>query len=860
MVPILTEVNYVFELKKIKDITELPFPIRQDEPLKEVLSIDQKTKDHHVPRDPELLRLTGSHPFNCEPPLSKLYDSGFLTPVNLHFVRNHGPVPQVPDQSIMDWEISIEGMVDKPYKLKLSEIIESFDIYTVPITLVCAGNRRKEQNMVKKGTGFNWGAAGTSTSLWTGCMLGDVIAKAKPHKKARYIWMEGCDSPANGAYGTCVRLHWAMDPERSIMVSYKQNGEWLQPDHGKPLRVVIPGVIGGRSVKWLRKLIVSDRPSENWYHYFDNRVLPTMVTPEMAKSDDRWWKDERYAIYDLNLQTVICKPENQQVVKISDEEFEIAGFGYNGGGIRIGRVEISLDKGRTWKLADIDYPEDQYREAGYFRLFGGLVNVCDRMSCLCWCFWKLKVPISELSDAKDIVVRGMDERMVVQPRTMYWNVTSMLNNWWYRVAIIKEGDSLRFEHPVVANKPGGWMDRVKAEGGDILDENWGEVADFAQTKERKPIVDEDIEMMCNPDKMNVIISKAEFESHQNNDKEPWFVVKGHVFDGTSYLDDHPGGVQSIVMVSGEDATEDFIAIHSSYAKKLLPPMHLGILEQGGVQSSSESSSIENVKRDSLLDPKKWHKITLAEKEIISSDSRIFKFDLEHEDQLIGLPTGKHLFLRLKDASDKFVMRAYTPKSLKSLKGRLEILIKVYFPCPEYSNGGIMTNLIEKLAIGSTIEVKGPVGEFEYLKCGSCTFNEKPYQMKHFVMISGGSGITPTYQVIQAIFSDPEDRTSVRLFFGNRTLDDILLKQELDELAQKHPEQFKVDYALSDMRNIPQDWRGLTGRLSYDLLDSYVSNWSTGEYMLLVCGPPGMNNSVESWCKERNIDKQYVVYF
>ena len=65
-----------------------------------------------------------------------------------------------------------------------------------------------------------------------------------------------------------------MDPNRGIMLAHKMNGEMLRPDHGKPLRVVIPGQIGGRSVKWLTKLIVTEDPSDNWYHIYDNRVLP----------------------------------------------------------------------------------------------------------------------------------------------------------------------------------------------------------------------------------------------------------------------------------------------------------------------------------------------------------------------------------------------------------------------------------------------------------------------------------------------------------------------------------------------------------------------------------------------------------
>jgi nitrate reductase (NAD(P)H) len=65
-----------------------------------------------------------------------------------------------------------------------------------------------------------------------------------------------------------------MDPNKGIMLAHKMNGEDLRPDHGRPLRVVVPGQIGGRSVKWLKKLILTDKPSDNWYHIYDNRVLP----------------------------------------------------------------------------------------------------------------------------------------------------------------------------------------------------------------------------------------------------------------------------------------------------------------------------------------------------------------------------------------------------------------------------------------------------------------------------------------------------------------------------------------------------------------------------------------------------------
>lgn len=76
-----------------------------------ILDIDKNTPDAHVPRDPRLIRLTGVHPFNVEPPLSALFNEGFLTSPELFYVRNHGPVPQVSDESVMDWEFTVEGSV-----------------------------------------------------------------------------------------------------------------------------------------------------------------------------------------------------------------------------------------------------------------------------------------------------------------------------------------------------------------------------------------------------------------------------------------------------------------------------------------------------------------------------------------------------------------------------------------------------------------------------------------------------------------------------------------------------------------------------------------------------------------------------
>lgn len=85
-------------------------------------------------------------------------------------------------------------MVANPVVLTFSQILQEFDQITAPVTLVCAGNRRKEQNIVRKSKGFSWGSAGLSTALFTGPLMADILAAARPLQRARFLCMEGADN------------------------------------------------------------------------------------------------------------------------------------------------------------------------------------------------------------------------------------------------------------------------------------------------------------------------------------------------------------------------------------------------------------------------------------------------------------------------------------------------------------------------------------------------------------------------------------------------------------------------------------------------------------------------------------------
>ncbi|KIH89773.1 hypothetical protein SPBR_00602 [Sporothrix brasiliensis 5110] len=374
--------------------------------------------------------------------------------------------------------------------------------------------------------------------------------------------MEGADNLPNGPYGTSVTLSWAMDPNRGLMLAHGMNGAPLRADHGRPLRAVVPGQIGGRSVKWLRRLIVTAEPSDNWYHYYDNKVLPTTVTPEQSADEPAWWRDERYAIYDLNVNSAIAQPQHDEVLDLASRvpDYTIRGYAYSGGGRRVTRMEVSLDGGNAWRLADVQYPEDRYRDIDV-DLYGGRLDMSSRETCFCWCFWAYTLPIYELQNADSIIVRGMDEAMMCQPRDMYWSVLGMMNNPWFRVTIVKTGNqTLRFEHPtsLMSGNP-GWMEKVKKAGGDLLNGRWGEISSEDIHQPPTPPLEE--VNMANSD-VKRIFTIDEF-NEQSSQARPLFVVAGEVYDGTGYLKDHPGGAQSIQAVAASDATEEFIAILSS---------------------------------------------------------------------------------------------------------------------------------------------------------------------------------------------------------------------------------------------------------------------------------------------------------
>lgn len=263
----------------------------------------------------------------------------------------------------------------------------------------------------------------------------------------------------------------------------------------------------------------------------------------------------------------------------------------------------------------------------------------------------------------------------------------------------------------------------------------------------------------------------------------------------------------------------------------------------------------------FLNARSWKKAILHKKDRVSWDTRVFQFKLEHDEQKIGLPTGQHLMMRLRDpVTREAIIRSYTPISQTDKNGFVDVLVKVYFQTKE-QKGGKMSMALEALPIGHFVDFKGPIGKFEYLGNGRCTVNGTERTIKHFVMICGGSGITPIYQVFRAIMQDKQDPTKCTVLNGNRLVEDILCREDLDRFAEENAEKCKLLHTLS---KAPDDWTGLRGRIAGPLLDKHahqnVLGCEAGESMVLICGPEALEKSAHLALKEQGWSDDDMLFF
>ncbi|XP_071974750.1 NADH-cytochrome b5 reductase 2 [Engystomops pustulosus] len=244
----------------------------------------------------------------------------------------------------------------------------------------------------------------------------------------------------------------------------------------------------------------------------------------------------------------------------------------------------------------------------------------------------------------------------------------------------------------------------------------------------------------------------------------------------------------------------------------------------------------------LLDPNTKYPLPLIEKQEISHDTKKFRFGLPSSQHILGLPIGQHVYLSAK-VNGSLVVRAYTPVSSDDVKGYVDLVVKVYYKNvhPKFPDGGKMSQYLDSLKIGDTIDFRGPNGLLVYK--GKGKFSIRPDKKsepqnkstRHLAMLAGGTGITPMLQLIRHITQDPSDDTKCYLIFANQTEEDILLRSELESVVKSHPEQFKIHYTLD---RPPQGWKYGSGFVTADMIKKHLPPPSDNP-LVLMCGPPPM---------------------
>jgi len=355
------------------------------------------------------IRTHSEEPLNVETPPDSLRES-FVTPVERFFVRSHGPLPQV---DARDYSLTVSGLVERPLRLTLRELKRRFSEVEVPATLHCAGNRRRELMQVKQIPGETaWDVGAIGTARWTGVPLRELLLEAGVEDEALHVAFTGLDEvPLESGkthFGGSVPLDKALGGD--VILAYEMNGEPLPAAHGYPLRAVVAGYVGARSVKWLSDVEVRQEPSDNHFQARDYKLYPADREPGEQHPE------EGAALGDLYINSVICRPAGGKLV--SRGPVEAAGYAITGSGREVESVEVSADGGETWTKASLTHGEDSRS----------------------WVFWEALVEPAAGNPPR-LLVRARDSSGEVQPRSpvQTWNPKGYVNNAYHRVDLRLSG-------------------------------------------------------------------------------------------------------------------------------------------------------------------------------------------------------------------------------------------------------------------------------------------------------------------------------------------------------------------------------------------------------------------------------------
>jgi len=276
-------------------------------------------------------------PLVLETPLENLDE--FITPTKLFYVRNHFPIPKIEKSN---WRVRIEGEVDRPLELDFGELTK-FESRNIPATLECAGNGRSFLEPRVKGV--QWNIGGVSNAAWTGAPLSELLGRAGIKSSATEIILEGADrgsleDPKAPRGEINFSRSIPIEKARDVVIAYKMNDGDIPPEHGFPVRAIVPGWYAVASVKWLQRIVATDQPFNGYYQTLDYS----------------FWKRQGdqarlTALSEIAIKAVITSPADGENVP-ANSSVRVRGAAWTGSG-EITKVEISADNGSVWNGAKL---------------------------------------------------------------------------------------------------------------------------------------------------------------------------------------------------------------------------------------------------------------------------------------------------------------------------------------------------------------------------------------------------------------------------------------------------------------------------------------------------------------------------
>lgn len=286
------------------------------------------------------LRVVKVAPFNAEAPLDALQAD--LTPSVAFYVRNHFPVPELDSRG---YRVEVDGAVRRTLALRLKDL-RAMRRHAIPATLECAGNGRT--GLVPPPPGEPWQLGAVSTARWTGTLLCDVLERAGLRRGTVEVLVSGADRgfPPEGAseipFARSLPLAKAMDPD--TLLALEMNGEPLPPEHGGPVRLVVPGWYGVASVKWVVRIEALEEPFTGYYQvdrYVYDYADGSKPTPVTA----------------MRVRSLILSPMDGETVH--GGRMVVRGKAWSGEGA-IARVEVAVEGGDAWRDARLLPPVSPY--------------------------------------------------------------------------------------------------------------------------------------------------------------------------------------------------------------------------------------------------------------------------------------------------------------------------------------------------------------------------------------------------------------------------------------------------------------------------------------------------------------------